>query len=249
MIKNMANSHRMGGKLDETWKGPYIIEEIHDKAKGRYRYRLKSRNGKVLKKLYNGILFKEFYSPSGSNANNVNDPPSSHQQDPSGNPTHANSDQPHPHDQYPHNPPTDQPPPGPCQDISGGHPPLQDPHSDQPPLQDPNGDQPPPLDPNSDQQPPLDPQSDQPPPQDPHDDQHSDQPPPLDPNSDQPPPQIPHGDQPPPHGDKSPPQDPHSDQPNKKWFRFDADDQVLLSKKGWLTDRHIHAAQTILKHQ
>ena len=59
MLKNMVHSHRMGGKMDSVFKGPYTVEEIVGKG----RYQLKSKDGKVLKKLYNGVLLKEYYSP------------------------------------------------------------------------------------------------------------------------------------------------------------------------------------------
>ena len=59
MLKNMVHSHRMGGKMDSVWKEPYTVEEIVGKG----RYQLKSKDGKVLKKLYNGVLLKEYYSP------------------------------------------------------------------------------------------------------------------------------------------------------------------------------------------
>ena len=57
----MKNSHRMGGKLDATWKGPYTVSEFVGKG----RYRLMRGDGKELKKLYNGVLLKE-YIPLGS---------------------------------------------------------------------------------------------------------------------------------------------------------------------------------------
>ena len=50
----------MGGKFDATWKGPYTIAEVVGKG----RYRLKRGDGKDLKKLYNGILLKEYLEPS-----------------------------------------------------------------------------------------------------------------------------------------------------------------------------------------
>ena len=59
MLKNMVHSHRIGGKMDSVWKEPYTVEEIVGKG----RYQLKSKDGKVLKKLYNGVLLKEYYSP------------------------------------------------------------------------------------------------------------------------------------------------------------------------------------------
>ena len=37
LLKNMKNSHRMGGKLEERWVGPYEIEELV--KKGVYRLR------------------------------------------------------------------------------------------------------------------------------------------------------------------------------------------------------------------
>ena len=62
MLKNMANSHRMWGKMDCTWKGPYTIKEVVGKG----RYQLKSKDGRVLKKLYNGVLLKEYHSPTAT---------------------------------------------------------------------------------------------------------------------------------------------------------------------------------------
>ncbi|XP_064406458.1 uncharacterized protein LOC135351399 [Halichondria panicea] len=67
MLKNMANSHRMGGKMDCTWKGPYIVHKILDKG----RYELQSGSGKVLKKCYNGVLLKEYYSPETNDEENT----------------------------------------------------------------------------------------------------------------------------------------------------------------------------------
>ena len=58
----MTNSHRMGGKLDSVHLGPYTIIEVADKG----RYRLQNGNGKVLKKYYNGVLLKEYFSPTKS---------------------------------------------------------------------------------------------------------------------------------------------------------------------------------------
>ena len=46
----------MGGKLDATWKGPYTVSEFVGKG----RYRLMRGDGKELKKLYNGVLLKEY---------------------------------------------------------------------------------------------------------------------------------------------------------------------------------------------
>ena len=45
LLKNMKNSHRMGGKMDPKWIGPYsVIERV---SKGRYK--LCSLSGKELK--------------------------------------------------------------------------------------------------------------------------------------------------------------------------------------------------------
>ena len=59
LLKNMKNSHRMGGKLDSKWDGPYTIEEKLSKG----RYRLRSKQGVVLKKLYSSCLLKEYFEP------------------------------------------------------------------------------------------------------------------------------------------------------------------------------------------
>ena len=52
----------MGWKLDTTWKGPYTITEVAGKG----RYRLRAQSGKELKKLYSGVLLKEYFEPAGS---------------------------------------------------------------------------------------------------------------------------------------------------------------------------------------
>lgn len=63
LLKVMKNHHRMGGKLDDRWTGPYeVVEKL---SKGRYC--LKTKEGKVLKKLYNGALLKDHLQPKGSN--------------------------------------------------------------------------------------------------------------------------------------------------------------------------------------
>ena len=31
MLKNVHNAHRMGGKLDWTWKGPYTYRKLLEK--------------------------------------------------------------------------------------------------------------------------------------------------------------------------------------------------------------------------
>ena len=56
MLKNMRNSHRMGRKLDKKWLGPYEVAESLSKG----FYRLKSSDGSILKKVYNGFLLIEY---------------------------------------------------------------------------------------------------------------------------------------------------------------------------------------------
>ena len=56
-LKNMSNTHRMGGKLDDVYLGPYTVAEVVDKG----CYRLQNESGKKLKKLYNGVLLKEHF--------------------------------------------------------------------------------------------------------------------------------------------------------------------------------------------
>ena len=65
-LKNMSNTHRMGGKLDDVYLGPYTVAEVVDKG----RYRLQNESGKKLKKLYNGVLLKEHFpvNPEVGNA-------------------------------------------------------------------------------------------------------------------------------------------------------------------------------------
>ena len=55
----MRHNHRMGGKLDVRWNGPYTV--VAKLSKGRYR--LQSQNGGVLKKLYSSCLLKEYSEP------------------------------------------------------------------------------------------------------------------------------------------------------------------------------------------
>ena len=59
LLKNMRNSHRMGGKLEKKWLGPYEVVESLSKG----RYTLKSSDGSILKKAYNGVLLKEYLQP------------------------------------------------------------------------------------------------------------------------------------------------------------------------------------------
>ena len=57
--KNMANVHRMGGKLDARWIGPYKIEEVTPKN----LYRLKCiKSGKILKQAFPSIQLKSYIS-------------------------------------------------------------------------------------------------------------------------------------------------------------------------------------------
>ena len=62
LVKVMKNQHRMGGKLEDRWTGPYEVMEKLSKG----RYCLKTKSGKVLKKLYNGALLKDHLQPKGS---------------------------------------------------------------------------------------------------------------------------------------------------------------------------------------
>jgi hypothetical protein len=55
----MKNSHRMGGKMDPKWLGPYTVVEKLSKG----RYCLKSAADKHLKKLYSSNVLKEYYEP------------------------------------------------------------------------------------------------------------------------------------------------------------------------------------------
>ena len=53
----------MGGNFDDRWTGPHeVVEKL---SKGRYF--LKTKEGKVLMKLYNGALLKDHLQPKGSN--------------------------------------------------------------------------------------------------------------------------------------------------------------------------------------
>ena len=56
----MKYSHRMGGKLDYAWMGPYTVVDVLPKG----RYRLRGSNGLVLKKIYNSTLLKPYLEPS-----------------------------------------------------------------------------------------------------------------------------------------------------------------------------------------
>ena len=61
-LKNMSKTHRMGGKLDDAYLGPYTVAEVVDKG----CYQLQNESGKKLKKLYNGVLLKEYFPVKGS---------------------------------------------------------------------------------------------------------------------------------------------------------------------------------------
>ena len=65
----MKNNHRMGGKLDEKWDGPYeIVEKLT-----RGRSRLKSLKGGILKKLYNSALLKDYFETDCPTATKENE--------------------------------------------------------------------------------------------------------------------------------------------------------------------------------
>lgn len=55
----MKNAHRMGGKMDPKWLGPYTVKE----RVGKGRYKLFSKTGEALKKLYSSCLLKEYFEP------------------------------------------------------------------------------------------------------------------------------------------------------------------------------------------
>ena len=55
--KNMANTHRMGGKLDPKWLGPYKVEEITDK--GLYRLQCQ-KSGRILKQVISSLQLKPY---------------------------------------------------------------------------------------------------------------------------------------------------------------------------------------------
>ena len=54
--KVMKHCHRMGGKLEERWKGPFEVVKIMPKG----RYQSKSQSGTILAKLIHGTLLKEY---------------------------------------------------------------------------------------------------------------------------------------------------------------------------------------------
>ena len=56
-MKNMKNLHRMGGKLDIRWSGPYeVIKDC-----GKLRFQLKSiRSNKQLKRMVNCTRLKPY---------------------------------------------------------------------------------------------------------------------------------------------------------------------------------------------
>ena len=59
----MANSHRMGGKMDLKWLGPYHVEEITEKE----LYRLKCiKSGKLLKQAFSSLQLKAYVDRSTS---------------------------------------------------------------------------------------------------------------------------------------------------------------------------------------
>ena len=57
--RNMANAHRMGGKLDAKWLGPYEVQKITEKG----LYQLKCmKSGKVLKQTFSSLQLKGYSS-------------------------------------------------------------------------------------------------------------------------------------------------------------------------------------------
>ena len=55
--KNMANTHRMGEKLDAKWLGPYEVQKITEKG----LYQLKcTKSGKVLKQVFTSLQLKGY---------------------------------------------------------------------------------------------------------------------------------------------------------------------------------------------
>ena len=62
LVMNMKNTHRMGGKLDIRWIGPYKVV----KDCGKMRYKLKSRKaGNVLKTAVHCSRLKHYMHPAG----------------------------------------------------------------------------------------------------------------------------------------------------------------------------------------
>lgn len=61
LVRNMKNTHRMGGKLDIRWTGPYeVVEDC-----GKMRYKLKSRKaGNVLKTTVHCSRLKHYIHPA-----------------------------------------------------------------------------------------------------------------------------------------------------------------------------------------
>ena len=62
--ENSRNQHRMGGKLDNRWTGPFIIHD--DLGKGRFR--LKTSAGKPLKQTIHCARLKLYHEPASGSA-------------------------------------------------------------------------------------------------------------------------------------------------------------------------------------
>ena len=62
--ENSRNQHRMGGKLDNRWTGPFIINE--DLGKGRFR--LKTVGGNPLKQTIHCARLKLYHDPASGQA-------------------------------------------------------------------------------------------------------------------------------------------------------------------------------------
>ena len=59
LMKNNKNVHRMGGKLEDRWMGPYEIVKCLEKG----RVKLKNlQSGKVLKNTYHAVNLKVYHS-------------------------------------------------------------------------------------------------------------------------------------------------------------------------------------------
>ena len=68
LMKNNKNVHRMGGKLEDKWLGPYEIAICLDKG----RVRLKNlQSGKTLKNTYHAVNLKIYNSIDETNASEV----------------------------------------------------------------------------------------------------------------------------------------------------------------------------------
>ena len=67
--KNLKNKHRMGGKLDAKWLGPYIVTGVT--AYGNYKLRCK-QNGELLKQCVPSAHLKKYIHRPDLKVNNYN---------------------------------------------------------------------------------------------------------------------------------------------------------------------------------